>query len=150
MLNSIIEGRFFQILRKVYWGLLLTEKPADVLLKKKIYNFYDLCYTNRFFFFTDLNPILLWCNENLNNYTFFYKQRFFSTLPQFWLTFSWIELQTLLRCCLIHVSIIMLRHFLYLVDLCSYLGLGLFIITLKQTHLLISILFIIGPIIFRW
>ena len=33
---------------------------------------------------------------------FFYKQRFFSTQPRCCLTFSWIELQTLLRCCLIY------------------------------------------------
>ena len=32
--------------------------------------------------------------------SFFYKQRSFSTQPQFCLTFSWTELQMLLRCCL--------------------------------------------------
>ena len=47
---------------------------------------------------------------------------FFSTQPQCLLTFSWNELQILLRCCLIHLSIIMMKHVLYLV----YLGLSLF------------------------
>ena len=42
---------------------------------------------------------------------FFYKQRFFSTQPQCCLTFSWIELQMMVRCCLIHTSSIILRHF---------------------------------------
>ena len=37
-----------------------------------------------------------------------------------------IELQMLLRCCLIHVGIIMLRYFLYLLYLCSCLELDLF------------------------
>ena len=37
--------------------------------------------------------------------------RFFSTQPRCCLTFSWIELQMLLRCCLIHISINILRHF---------------------------------------
>ena len=47
-------------------------------------------------------------NENLsfNTIRFFYKQRFFSTHTQCCSTFSWIELQMLLRCCLIHITII--------------------------------------------
>ena len=57
---------------------------------------------------------------------FFYKQCLFSTQPQCCLTFSWIELQMLLRCCLIHISIIILRHLLYLLYLCPCLDLGLF------------------------
>ena len=36
----------------------------------------------------------------------FYKQRFFSTQPQCCLTFAWIQVQMLLRCCLIYISII--------------------------------------------
>ena len=44
------------------------------------------------------------------------------------LTFSWIELQTLPRCFLIHVSIVIVWHFLYLVDLCSCLRFGLFML----------------------
>ena len=46
-------------------------------------------------------------------HAFLYKQRFFSSQPQYCLTFSWIELQMLLMCCLIHMTIIILRHFLY-------------------------------------
>ena len=57
----------------------------------------------------------------------FYKQRFFSTQPQWCLFFSWIELQILLRCCLIHISIIIVRHFSHVLYLCSCLDLGLFI-----------------------
>ena len=34
------------------------------------------------------------------NTIFFFKQRFFSADPHCYLTFSWIELQMLLRCCL--------------------------------------------------
>ena len=59
-------------------------------------------------------------------HVFYHKQRFFSTQPQCCLTFSWIELQVLLRCCLIHITIIIPRHILYLVYLCACLGLGLF------------------------
>ena len=36
-------------------------------------------------------------------------------------TFSWVELQILLRCYLIHVTIVILRHILYLVYLCLWL-----------------------------
>ena len=61
-------------------------------------------------------------NQLVTTTRFFYKQRFFSTQPHCGLTFSWIMLQMLLRCCLTHISIIILKHFLYLVYLCSWLG----------------------------
>ena len=54
----------------------------------------------------------------LYNTRFFNKKRFFSIQPQYYLTFSWPELQMLLTCCLIHIIIIILRHILYLVYLC--------------------------------
>ena len=57
---------------------------------------------------------------------FFYKQHFFTNQPQCCLLFSWIELQVLLRCCLIHMSIIMPRHFLNLLYLCPCLNPDLF------------------------
>ena len=50
-------------------------------------------------------------------HTFFYKQRFFSTQPQCCLTFSWTGLQMWLRWCLIPITIITMRHILYLVYL---------------------------------
>ena len=60
-------------------------------------------------------------------YTLFYKQRFFSTHPQCSLTFSWIKLKMLFRCCLIHIHIIIiLRHFSYLLYLSPCLELSLF------------------------
>ena len=82
------------------------------------------------------------------------------------LNFSWIVLQMLLRCCLIHVIIIILRPILYLVYFYPYLGLGLFmsylrdlvfifslifiainhVKSLKQTHLLLVHFFRISPI----
>ena len=40
---------------------------------------------------------------------------------------SWIELQILFRCCLMLISIIILRHIFYLVYLCACLGLSQFI-----------------------
>ena len=100
----------------------------------------------------------------------FYKQRVFSTQPQCWLTFSWTELQMLLRCCLIHISIIILRCFTYLRYMCLCLHLGLFmlclcesififififimincIISWMQTCLLFCLFFRIGPVIVRW
>ena len=55
---------------------------------------------------------------------FFISNAFFQ--PQCCLTFSWIELQMLLRCCLIRISIIVLRHFWYSLYLCPCLDQGLF------------------------
>ena len=57
---------------------------------------------------------------------FFYKQCFFSSQPQCCSTFSWIELQMLLRCYLTHISILILSLTLYLLYLRPCLGLGLF------------------------
>ena len=102
-----------------------------------------------------------------NTRFFFIRYAFFPTQSQCCLTCSWIELQMLLRCCLIHVSSIILKHFLHLL----YLGLGLFmsylcdvffififimvnrVISWIQTHLLFCLFFIICSITFgreRW
>ena len=90
----------------------------------------------------DFSPSLLLTSLKVLNYwvstlflqfpttRFFHKQRFFSTQPQCCSTFLWIELQMLLRCCLIHISIIILRHFLYLLYLCPWLDIGLFVVSM--------------------
>ena len=74
---------------------------------------------------------------------FFYMQRFFSIWSQCCLTFSWIELQLLRRCCLIPITIIIMRHILYLVYLCPYLRLGLFILYLCDLSFIFSLIFIV-------
>ena len=81
---------------------------------------------------------------------FFYKQRFFSTEPQCCLTFSWIELQMLLSCCLIHISIITVRHFLYLLNLCWCLHLGLFMSYLCDLFFIFIFIFIVINCIISW
>ena len=70
------------------------------------------------------------------------ERQMFSTQPQCCLTFSWIELKMLLRCCLIHITFIILRHILYLVYLCSCLGLHLFISYLCDLFFIFSLNFI--------
>ena len=47
---------------------------------------------------------------------------FFISNAFFYLTFSLTELQMLLRCRLINISIIIVRHFLYLLYLCPCIG----------------------------
>ena len=63
---------------------------------------------------------------------FIYKQRFFST-----------QLQMLLRCCLIHTSIIILKHFLYLLFLCPCQDLGLFMAYLCYCFFIFIFIFIV-------
>ena len=77
------------------------------------------------------------------NYKFFYKQRFVSTQPQCCLTFSLIEHQMLLRCCLIHITTITLRLILYLVYLCPCPGVGLFMSYLYDLFFIFSLIFIV-------
>ena len=61
------------------------------------------------------------CRVNLNDIRFFYKKPFFSIQPRCCLNFSWIELQILFSCCLVHISIIILRRFSYLLYFCPCL-----------------------------
>ena len=74
---------------------------------------------------------------------FFISNAFFFNSASVLLTFSWIELQMLLRCCLIHVAIIILRHILYLVYLCPWLGLGQFMSYLCDQFFISSLIFIV-------
>ena len=68
----------------------------------------------------------------------------FSTQPQCCLTFSWIELQMLLRWRLIQISIIILRHFLHhLLYLSQCLDLGLFMSYLCDLYFMLIVIFII-------
>ena len=81
---------------------------------------------------------------------FFYKQRFFSIQPKCCVTFSWIDLQMLLRCCLIHVSMIILRHVLYLLFSCPCLDLGLFMSYLCDLFFFFIFIFVIINRIISW
>ena len=113
------------------------------------------------------------CTVHLNHcskYTFFYKQRFFSSWTQCCLTFSWIELNMMLRSWLIYISTIILGRFLYLVYLCPCLDLLLFMsypcnlflilfsfswwfnhaISLEETYFFFCTFLNICPTIFRW
>ena len=58
------------------------------------------------------------------------KQRFFSTQPQCCLTFSWFELQILLRCWLIHLKIIIMRHFIFIILVSSSRSLSIYVMSL--------------------
>ena len=73
----------------------------------------------------------------------FFISNICSTYPQCCLTFSWIELQMLLWCCLIHLTIIILAHILYLVHLPPYLVLGLFMSYLCVLSLIFSPIFVV-------
>ena len=86
-----------------------------------------ICTLSRVYTYLYINHFYISLYINLYVYTLlFYKERAFSTQPQCYLTFSNFELQILHRCRLIHKSIIILRHFLYLLYLCPCLDLGLF------------------------
>ena len=80
-----------------------------------------------------------------NQYTLFLdvSNVFFSTQPQYCLTFSWIELQMLLRRCLTHRTIIILRHILHLVYLCTcrIYVIDFSLTSFKQTYLTFALLF---------
>ena len=70
--------------------------------------------------------MLLIFHANFHTTRLFYQQRFYSTQPLGCLTFSWFELQMLLKCCLIHISIISILKARYILYLLYLLGLSLF------------------------
>ena len=67
----------------------------------------------------------------------FYKQHSLSTQSQCFLTFPWIELQMLLRCCLICIHLL-------------YLGLGLFMSYLSDLFFIFIFMFIMINRIILW
>ena len=81
---------------------------------------------------------------------FFYKQRFFSTQPQCCLIFSWIEFQMLLWCCLIHISIIITRQFVYVLDFCPCLKPSLFMPYLCDLFFIFIFILIMVNRIISW
>ena len=81
---------------------------------------------------------------------FFLYAMLFSNSVSVLLIFSWIELQMLLRCCLIHISIIIVRHFLYTLYLCSFLDLGLFMSYICDLFFIFFFIFITINCIISW
>ena len=84
--------------------------------------------------------------------TLFFINSVFSTPSQCCFTFSWIELQMLLRCCFIHITIIIMRHISHIVYLCPCLTLGLFVSYLCDIFFIsasFSLPFIIYPYLNR-
>ena len=67
--------------------------------------YFHLFLSTLYLFVVDNNRIL---------HALFISHAFFSTQPQCYLTCPCIELRVLLRRCLIHIGIIILRHILYL------------------------------------
>ena len=98
------------------------------------------------------------------NTCFFYKQHFFSTQPQCCLTFSWFGFQVLLRCCLVHISIIIISRpiftivsmsrcrSIYVVSMWSFFIFIIIncIISWIQIHLFFCLFYRICSIIFGW
>ena len=120
-----------------------SRRLEDVLENKKCLLGYDIIFDY------GRDGLYWWCSYPIHqqrstpNWStlVFYKQRFFSTQPQFCLAFSWIKFQILLRCCLIHITIIILRRILSLVRLCSRLGLGLLESYLCDLFFIFSLIF---------
>ena len=81
---------------------------------------------------------------------FFNKKRFFSTQPQCCLTLPYIELYMLLRCCLIHIGTVILRHCFYSLHLCSWLDLGLFLPYLCDLFFISIFIFIMINRVISW
>ena len=81
------------------------------------------------------------CRLALCLHAFFISNTFFFNSASWLLkTFSWIELQMLLRCCLIHKNVI-LREFLYLLYLSPCIFLGLFLSYLCDLFFIFILIF---------
>ena len=113
----------FNVLPYLTWTLLLC-----------VYSqFYSKWYCISYFFLHQVSLpryILIICiHDTLCNVTcvVLVTTHFFISNAFFYLTFSLTELQMLLSCRLINISIIIVRHFLYLLYLCPCIDSGQFI-----------------------
>ena len=86
-------------------------------------------------------------SEIFNSNEISYRFEFISLLmwmcSQCCLTFLWIEFQMLLRCCLIHVTMIIRRDIFYLIYLCPCLGLDLFMSYIAVLFVIFNLVFIV-------
>ena len=150
------DSFYFKLLSAAFW-IWICEKPSsDTVVRRRVSGSLQLYYKE-----TPTQVLSCeYCKSFKNSCTLFYKQRLFLTHPQRCLTFSLIELQMLFRCCLIHLSIIIQRHFflgLSMSYLCDQFFMFMFIfviikriISWTQTHLFFCLFFRIWPIIFGW
>ena len=110
---------------QIYWN-----KTSPWLLSCEFYEYFQkFFFTEQYWTITSERLTVMQSAHKLHIHAFFIKLRiqcFIPSQPQCCLTSSWIELQMLLRCCLIHITIILLRQFLYLLYLCPCLDLGSF------------------------
>ena len=96
------------------WRWLLKTSYSEKVTLLKNYLFVKTC--NLFFWKSSsaeepptLEESMFWAIAT----RFFYKQRFFSAQPQCCLTFSWIVLKMLLRCCLTYNHYYIDTHFIF-------------------------------------
>ena len=116
------EISFDNLTRVVFWTkgeLFYKNLLKRSVLKSQFQNTRNLDEQNWFFHNSRKNNFKFTTEQKIDEIRFhysyqqstrfFYNQRFFSSKPQRCLTFSWIEHQMLLRCFLIHISVIILR-----------------------------------------
>ena len=87
------------------------------------------------------------CKEMTKKWKFFYKQCFFFNSASMLLNFL-MNWALLLKCCLIHISIII--HVLYLLHLCPCLDLRLFLSYLSNLFFIFIFIFIMINRIASW
>ena len=92
------------------WVIFFTAQKINAVCNQRT-NLLALKNKVIYFVIKNVFKVFRWCSR------FFYKKRFFSTQPKCYLTFSWTELQMLLRCCLIHISIILFFIFIIFVSM---------------------------------
>ena len=124
--SEVFADFFISFLQKLFMRIVLEKRFGDAHTSKWSQRIYIYIYIHKYIYIYIY--IYIYVYIYIDTYILFNQQCIFSTQPHGWLNFSClIELQMLLRCCLIiHINI-KLRHFLWLYIL--LLGiLGLFII----------------------
>ena len=110
---------------KTSWNLYLDyyDKKYDTHYFKTKRHLRGACSGKTLVIFVKRYILDFWLGSELQA---FYKQRIFQLFFQCLLNFLVNWASNLLRRCLIHVSIIIPKHFLYLLYLCPWLDAGLF------------------------
>ena len=115
---------------------------SNIDMSKNSITWWPYALQNQLYGNTETPMVLTWTKLVNSVRAFFISNAFFATQTQCCLTFSWIELQMLLRFSLIHIATMILRHIFYLVYLCPSLDESLFMLCLRDLFFNFSLIFI--------
>ena len=106
-----LRENYFQVTLhyKTWWKSTMIENYVKQIFEKVFFNKFESNFQNLIL----TKPVHTWLIPNQINAFLYAMFVFFSTQPHCCLTFQWIQHQMLHSYCLMHTTIIILRHFIF-------------------------------------